>query len=189
MYGSVPCQLCCASLFILCLASDPTTVQFLHVIVTWHYHQPVAGASIKESQKSDKMSLFRGTDREVEGNRKEGRPKLHIRQSQHLCSSHIPQFVLVFVKKGGNNRPLALRGHVTNASFKQWVGILLMPKIDRAHKNYLTPEIWEETHLREIFYGTLIFQQSSMICIGCHVGGHTLALQHGGQNYFLLVSC
>ena len=31
------------------------------------------------------------------------------------------------------NRPLALRGHVTNASFKQWVGILLMPKIDRAH--------------------------------------------------------
>ena len=38
-------------------------------------------------------------------------------------------------------RPLALRGHVTNASFKQWVGILLTPKIDRAHKNYLTPEI------------------------------------------------
>ena len=77
------------------------------------------------------------------------------------------------------NRPLALRGHVTNASLKQWVGILLMPKIVRAHKNYLTPEIWEETHLREIFYGTLIFQQSSMICIGRHVGGHTLALQHG----------
>ena len=42
-------------------------------------------------------------------------------------------------------------------------------------------------HLREIFYGTLIFQQSSMICIGRHVGGHTLALQHGGQNYFLLI--
>ena len=63
----------------------------------------------------------------------------------------------------GTNRPLALRGHVTNASFKQWVGILLMPKIIRAHKNYLTPEIWEETHLREIFYGTLIFQQSSIL--------------------------
>ena len=61
------------------------------------------------------------------------------------------------------NRPVALRGHVTSASFKRWVGILLMPKIDRAHKNYLTPEIWEETHLREIFYGTLIFQQSSML--------------------------
>ena len=27
-----------------------------------------------------------------------------------------------------------------------------------------------------------------MICIGRHVGGHTLALQHGGQNYFLLLS-
>ena len=64
-----------------------------------------------------------------------------------------------------------------------------MPKIDRAHKNYLTPEIREETHLREIFYGTLIFQQSIMICIGRHFGGHTLALQHGGQNYFLLKSC
>ena len=88
-----------------------------------------------------------------------------------------------------SNRPLALRGHLTNASFKQWVRILLMPKIDRAHKNYLTPKIWEEMHLREIFYGTLIFQQSSMICIGRHVGGHTLILQHGGQNYFLLISC
>ena len=54
-----------------------------------------------------------------------------------------------------SNRPLALRGHVTSASFKQWVGILLIPKIDRARKNYLTPEIWEESHLREIFYGTL----------------------------------
>ena len=61
-----------------------------------------------------------------------------------------------------------------------------MPKIDRAHKNYLTPKIREETHLREIFYGTLIFEQSSMICNGRHVGGHTLALQHGGQNYSLL---
>ena len=88
----------------------------------------------------------------------------------------------------GYNRPVALRGHVTNASFKQWVVILLMPKTDRAHKNYLTPEIWEETHLRELCYGPLIFQQSSMIRIGRHVGGHTLALQHGGQNYFLLIS-
>ena len=64
-----------------------------------------------------------------------------------------------------------------------------MQKIDRAPKNDLTPEILEETHLREIIYGTLIFQQSSMICIGRHVGGHTLALQHGTQNYFLLISC
>ena len=36
--------------------------------------------------------------------------------------------------------------------------------------------------LREIFYGTLIFQQSSMICLDHHVGGHTLALQHSGRN-------
>ena len=40
-----------------------------------------------------------------------------------------------------------------------------MPKIDGAHKNDRTPEIWQETHVREIFYGTLMFQQSSMICI------------------------
>ena len=60
-----------------------------------------------------------------------------------------------------------------------------MPKIDRAYKNYLTPEIWDKTHLREIFYGTLIFQQSSMICIGRHVGGQEYAF----QNYFLIVSC
>ena len=31
--------------------------------------------------------------------------------------------------------------HVVNASFKQGVEILLMPNIDKAHKNYLTPEI------------------------------------------------
>ena len=46
---------------------------------------------------------------------------------------------------------------MTNAFVKQWVGILLMPKIDRAHKNDLTPKIWEEMCLREIFYCTLIF--------------------------------
>ena len=37
-----------------------------------------------------------------------------------------------------NNRPLAARGHVTNGSFKQWLEMLLMPKIVKAHKNYLT---------------------------------------------------
>ena len=93
-----------------------------------------------------------------------------------------------FTAKLNTNRPLALRGHVTNASLKQWVVLLLMPKIDSAHNSYLTSEIWEETHLREIFYSTLIFQQSSMICMGRHVGGHALALLHGGQNYFLLIS-
>ena len=34
----------------------------------------------------------------------------------------------------------ALRGHVTNASFKQWVGILLMLKIDRPIKIILHPK-------------------------------------------------
>ena len=28
-----------------------------------------------------------------------------------------------------------------------------------------------------------------MICIGRHVGGYAFALQHGGQNYFLLIFC
>ena len=50
-------------------------------------------------------------------------------------------FILHFALLRTDNRPLALRGHVTNVSFKQGVGILLMPKIDRAHKNNLTPEI------------------------------------------------
>ena len=58
-------------------------------------------------------------------------------------------------------------------SFKQWVGILLILKIYRALKNYLTPERKRN-----------LFQQSSMICIGHNVGGHTFALKHGGQNYF-----
>ena len=75
--------------------------------------------------------------------------------------SHPWEFPYGSHKQQGTDRPLALGGHVTNASFKQWLGILLMTKIDRAYKNYLTPEIWEETHLREIFYGTLIFQPRS----------------------------
>ena len=53
-----------------------------------------------------------------------------------ITSHKVRSFVLGQL---GTNRPLALRGHVTNASFKRCVGIL--PKIDRAHKNYLTPEI------------------------------------------------
>ena len=35
----------------------------------------------------------------------------------------------------------------------------------------------------------IFFQQSGMICIGRHVGEHDFSLQHGGQNYNLLVSC
>ena len=65
-----------------------------------------------------------------------------------------------------------------------------MPKIDRARKNYLTREILRGNAFKGDIFCTLIFKQSSMIClIGRHVGGLTFALQHGGQNYFLLISC
>ena len=106
-------------------------------------------------------------------------------------SPHTPLFHREFPWHAGTwcKYATCTKRSVTNASFKQWVGIVLMPKIDGVHKNHPTPELWDETHLRETFYDTLIFQQSSMICIGRHVGGHTLAPQHGGQNYFLLVSC
>ena len=68
-----------------------------------------------------------------------------------------------------------------------WI-ILAEAKNYGAHKNYLTPEIWQETHLRETFFGTLIFQQSSVICIGRYIRWHTLVLQHGGQKK-LLFAC
>ena len=45
-----------------------------------------------------------------------------------------------------------------------------------------------DAKFKEDIYYTLIFQQSSIICIGRHVGGHALALQQRGQNYFLLVT-
>ena len=108
--------------------------------------------------------------------------KLLIRSTKTLSFSSIQHCT----SQLQTNRPLALRGHVTNASFKQWVGILLMPKIDRTHKNYLTPEIRGATHLREIFYGTLIFPQSSIICICPHVGGHTLAPNMADKTTFCL---
>ena len=50
------------------------------------------------------------------------------------------------------NRRLALRGHVTNASFKQWNGILLMPKIDKAHKNYLIPKFERKAFKGDILW-------------------------------------
>ena len=54
------------------------------------------------------------------------------------------------------NWSLTLRGHLTNAFFKQWVGQSTY-LADRALKNYFTPQMWEKTLLREIFYGTLVF--------------------------------
>ena len=62
-----------------------------------------------------------------------------------------------------------------------------MPKIDRAHKNNLTLNLKGNSFKGDILWH-FDFQQSSMICIGRHVGGLTLALQHGGQNYFLFIS-
>ena len=82
------------------------------------------------------------------------------------------------------NRPLALRSRVTNTSFKQWVGILLMPKIDRAHKNYLTPEIWEGTHLRKIFNMAakttfcLYLVKRLIVTLRCAVNVTTSSFQH-----------
>ena len=48
----------------------------------------------------------------------------------------------------------------------------------------LTREILEETYVTEIFYDTLIFQQSSMIVLAAMLEGSS-----GGQNYFFLISC
>ena len=114
-----------------------------------------------------------------------------LRERHHLIHSHKVWnkcCVLWFFSMAGN-RPFALRGHVTNASLKQSV-VILLPKIDRTHKNYLTPEIWEETHLREIFYVTFNWFFNKVVWfVLAAVGGHTLALQHGGRNFFLLILC
>ena len=45
------------------------------------------------------------------------------------------------------------------------------------------------SYRRRRYFVLLALNWSIMICIGHHVGGHTLALQHGGRNYFLLISC
>ena len=75
---------------------------------------------------------------------------------------------------------------MTNASLKQWVVVLLLPKIDRTHKNYLTTEIWEETHLREIFYGTLSFQQSSIFVLAAMLEGILLPSNMVARTIFCL---
>ena len=85
-----------------------------------------------------------------------------------------------------DNMPLGLRGHVTNASFKQWVGILLMPKIDRAHKNYLTHEIWEEMHLREIFMALWFFQKVVWFVLAATLEGILLPSNMAAKTNFCL---
>ena len=84
---------------------------------------------------------------------------------QNIRVNWITSFHRISVNSGSGlrapvNRPLALRGHVTtNQCFliMSWNLAQWCPK-STAHKNYLTLEIWEETHLREIFYGTMIFR-------------------------------
>ena len=65
-----------------------------------------------------------------------------------------------------------------------------MLKIDRAQKLSYTRNLRGKAFKGDIRTGdilcTLIFQQSSMISIPRHVGGHTLALQHGCQTSFCL---
>ena len=57
--------------------------------------------------------------------------KLHVPLKQYILTS---SYVLTTYFSQMNTRlsdgQLSLRGRVINASFKQWVGILLMPKID-----------------------------------------------------------
>lgn len=54
------------------------------------------------------------------------------------------------------NRLLAGRGHVTNTFFKQWFGIVWWQKIDRVHKNYLTPEIWGKYSMALRFFNEVV---------------------------------
>ena len=75
---------------------------------------------------------------------------------------------------------------MTNASFKQWIGILLMPKIDGAHKNYLTPKIWEQTNLREIFYGTWIFNRVVWFVLAAMLEGILLPSNMAAKTTFCL---
>ena len=64
-----------------------------------------------------------------------------------------------------------------------------MPKIDRAHKNYLTPKILEETHSREIFYGTLIFQQSGIILLPSNMAAKTTFCLHLVKRLIVMLRC
>ena len=52
----------------------------------------------------------------------------------------------------------------------------------------LHPKIWEETHLSEIFYDTLIFQQSGIISAAM-LEGILLASNMAAKTTFLLISC
>ena len=80
--------------------------------------------------------------------------------------------------------PLALTGHITNASFKQWVRIL--PKIDRVVKNYLTPKIWDETHLRETFMALWYFNKVVWFVLAAMLEGILLPSNMAAKTTFSL---
>ena len=58
----------------------------------------------------------------------------------------------------------------------------------RLTKIILQPKIGEETHLSEIFYDTLIFQQSGIISAAM-LEGILLASNMAAKTTFLLISC
>ena len=77
-----------------------------------------------------------------------------------------------------------------------------MPKIDRAHKNYLTPKIREEMHLREIFdFSTLYWPpwhakttfclylvKCLIVMFRCAINATTSSFQNFTSFFFLFFS-
>ena len=61
-----------------------------------------------------------------------------------------------------------------------------MRKIDTADKNYLTPEIWEETHSREIFYGIRIFNKVVSFVLAAMLEGILLPSNMAAKTTFCL---
>ena len=67
-----------------------------------------------------------------------------------------------------------------------WVGILLLPKIDRACKNYGTPEIWEEAHSREIFMALWFFNKVVWFVLAAMLEGILLPSNMAAKTTFSL---
>ena len=61
-----------------------------------------------------------------------------------------------------------------------------MPKIDRALKNYLTPEILEETHLREIFLAISFFKKVVGFVLAAMLEGILLPSNMAAKTTFCL---
>ena len=78
-------------------------------------------------------------------------------------------------------RPLALRGHVT----KQWVGILLMPKIDRAHKK-IYPKIERKSILGRYFMALWFFNKVVWFALAAMLEGILLPSNMAAKTTFCL---